>query len=448
MILPVGRCRHIHIPSFRSRLGSTWRNGIVQELTSEAALRAEGNLSHGLHGHGTSMYAMSFLGYGCRSVITDSSRRLHVCRNVAKGLTQLISINTGGLRTRPLLAALQPASVYSCSLLTFVLTTTFPSTPPPSHTVPLAAVQYLFFIMSSSKSTTALSCSCFPEKLETSCLGKLLTTDARPEILQISFAGDEVRDPFATSSSSFGWADDVEQDLYSDRDSCDTDDDDEPEVSRADGRARSLSIDRFFASDTRAFGEGGSPLSAMAEDDEDEDDDAGSDNDSTDARSLVDRIFANGAAPSRYRVASVPSLGAIEEDDESELGDDIEDADCPLTPGSDFDSVASASTTSSVADLESLDSPHLSMASFSTLDTEGEGRREPDDPDFGWVWIEAEDADIDLDIDIDIGIDEPCTVPPVRLFKTRPLFKLRGLCDGCQAREWRWNQVFRKLFGL
>ncbi|KAM5533624.1 hypothetical protein V8D89_012737 [Ganoderma adspersum] len=290
------------------------------------------------------------------------------------------------------------------------------------HVVLPTAAQYIFTMMPASTSTTAPSSLCFPGKLET-CLS------------------EEVCDRLATSGSSFDCADDGEREFYGDdTDTDDDSDDDEPDVSHGDIQARGLSIDRFFASDIRAFQEGGSSLSAIADEDESEDEDeeddygsAADDSDSTAARSLVDRIFPGGGALTRYRVALVPSLGAIEEDDESEsrLRDDDDDAsegvDCPLTgpssPGSGFDSDESSSTAFSIADSGHFDSIHLSVAFFPTLDEDEGQQRAEDDPDFGWVWIEVEDGEA----------DEPQSVP---------------LARSCEVREWRWHRALRRFFAL
>ncbi|KAI1793304.1 hypothetical protein LXA43DRAFT_236194 [Ganoderma leucocontextum] len=267
--------------------------------------------------------------------------------------------------------------------------------------------------------STSLPSSNFPEKLET-CLGKPPSSDSGPETLQISLVGDEVCDPFATSGSSFDWADDVEHEFYAAPDSRDTDTNDyERDVSLADIRASTLSIDRFFASDTRTFGESGSSLSATGE--VDESDISSSATDSADARSLADRIFAGGPAPSRYRVASVPSLGAIEEDDESELRGEEEEVDRPQTASLCSDSDESASTAcsntehSDVVAPSRFDSLHFSLAPMSTLDE--------DDLDSSWVWIDIEDGQV----------DESRTVPQARR---------------CEPRDWRWYQLLRRFFAL
>ena len=326
--------------------------------------------------------------------------------------------------------------------------------------------------MHSPASTSAPTPSCYREKLET-CLGKLSTVDSRSETLRIFLTGDGVCDRLATSSSSVDCADDSEHEFYSDDTDTDTgtddnSDDDEPDVSRADTRARALSIDRFFASDIRAFREGGSSLRAMADaqesededDDEDEEDNYGSaadNSDSTNARSLVDRILPGDDAPTRYRVALEPSLGAIEEDDESEcgFGDDYDDfdgsdsegVDCLLTdpssPGSDSDFDESSSAVFSIADSGRFDSIHLSVASFPTLDEDEGQQRAEDDPDFGWVWIEVEDGEA----------NEPQSVPLTRscevsMSQTRPLSGLRDSFDKHQAREWRWHRALRRFFAL
>ncbi|PIL22400.1 hypothetical protein GSI_15088 [Ganoderma sinense ZZ0214-1] len=235
--------------------------------------------------------------------------------------------------------------------------------------------------MSSSTRCNALSSSCFLEN-ET-CLDI------------------EVCDPLAAFGSSFGCANDKHE-FYGDPDFADGNedsDDNELAVSDVDMRARGLSIDRFFASDVRAFGEGGPWLSAMADGDDNDNEDDGNRSDSVDARSFVDGIFPSGSTPTRYRVALAPSLGAIEEDEsEFGLGDDIdsEGVDCPLISpsslGSDFGSEMSSSAAFSISESEDFDSIRLSVTSFSTLD-EDQQRRADGDPDFGWVWIEVEDSE-------------------------------------------------------
>lgn len=310
--------------------------------------------------------------------------------------------------------------------------------------------------MPSSTSTT-LSSSCFPEKPETP-LGKLITTHSTPETLRVFLPGDEARNRFAISGSSFDSAGDVEHEFYADPDFRDSsedgldDFDEDSNVSRSDIRSSILSVDRFFASGIRTISESGSSLSAMSEeeDDEDEEDDhsvAATDSNSANIRGLVDRIFAGGCAPSRYKVASVPSLGAIEEEDESQLEDD-DSQDPPLTDSSGSDSDGPASTASSTTELMHFDdiaSSDFSLLCFSRdFSALARAERNPvNDLDSDWVLVEVGDGEA----------IEPGTVPlarfcEVRSSRAQPLSGLRGSCGDRQTWDWRWRRIVRKFLGF
>ncbi|KAM5533603.1 hypothetical protein V8D89_012716 [Ganoderma adspersum] len=229
--------------------------------------------------------------------------------------------------------------------------------------------------MSSLTLNASLALS-FPEKFR--ALGKLPNMSIEACILQIPPLTDgEVCDPLASPSPSFDWADDVEQKCYPGDDS-DSDSDD---------GAGSPKVDRAYSSGPRSFRESGISLAAISEEEEDEEEedtvgeeDVGSGSaatDSTDARGLLDtdRMFSSGrpARHRRYRVASVPSLLAIKEDDE--------DSDA------DVESLSDANTT-----VSTLDSLRSSRTCVANSDEEERGLA-ADDSDSGWVWVDAGDLD-------------------------------------------------------
>ncbi|PIL34370.1 hypothetical protein GSI_03145 [Ganoderma sinense ZZ0214-1] len=180
----------------------------------------------------------------------------------------------------------------------------------------------------------------------------------------------EVRDSIASSSSSFDWAEDVEQEFY-----CGDDSDD----GRGDG-AGSSKVDRAYSSGIRSFRGSGFSLTAISEEPEDEDEDEedkedSTTTDSTDTRNLLDtnRMFTSSHPTTnhrRYRVASVPSLWAIKEDDEDSDDESLSDARRTVST---FDPFCSSLTCVAAADAK---------------------EREPavDDSDSGWVWVDAEEA--------------------------------------------------------
>ncbi|PIL27195.1 hypothetical protein GSI_10338 [Ganoderma sinense ZZ0214-1] len=180
-------------------------------------------------------------------------------------------------------------------------------------------------------------------------------TLAFPEKFRPRGLDSEVRDPLARPSPSFDWADDVEQEFYSAGDSDDSQDDE---------GAVSLEIESPLSSGARSFRGSGFPLTAISEDEEEEEDTTPTD--SADARGLLDtdRMFSSGHPTTRghrgYRVASVPSLWAIKEEDEDSDGESLSDAN------------------STVPTSDSFRSSLTCIAA--------------DDSDSGWVWVNAEEA--------------------------------------------------------
>nr|VWP01046.1 Uncharacterized protein [Ganoderma boninense] len=185
--------------------------------------------------------------------------------------------------------------------------------------------------------------------------------------------GSEVRGPLARSGPPFDWPDDVEQEFYSRDDSNDSRDDD-GEVS--------LNIGVVHSSCFRPFRESGFSPTAITEEDEDEGEEDEENTTATDstggARELLDtdRMFSSRCSPRAHRghrVASVPSLWVIKEEDE----------------GSDNGSISDANTTVSTPD--SLRSS-LTCVVADAGDEEEQGLA-GDDPDPGWVWIGPGDPD-------------------------------------------------------
>ncbi|PIL34329.1 hypothetical protein GSI_03104 [Ganoderma sinense ZZ0214-1] len=181
----------------------------------------------------------------------------------------------------------------------------------------------------------------------------------------------EVRDSIASSGPSFNWAEDVEQEFYSGDDSDD---------GRGDG-AGSLKVDRTYSSGIRSFRESGFSLTAISDEDEDEGEDEDEDEDNTTAtdssngRGLldIDRMFSSSRLTTNHRrdrVASVPSLWAIKEEDED----------------SDDECLSDANKITSTSDSFRSSPPCVVAADEEERGPAG------DDLDSGWVWVDAEEA--------------------------------------------------------
>ncbi|TBU31837.1 hypothetical protein BD311DRAFT_751711 [Dichomitus squalens] len=314
--------------------------------------------------------------------------------------------------------------------------------------------------------TLTTSASSFPVNSP----GEIISAVSEKDILQATLVGDQVCDPFATPTSAFNWADDVEDEFYSD-DASEADLD----TDEAGARSCSFDVDRFFASDACMFGQYGHYLTTILEEDEDEEEDDneddenheeddGDDNEehededekeegdrsattdptnSTSNRSLLQRIFL---ANDRSKVASRPSLDDIKEEDEEdglendtdETGSliDSPDPDSESTDSdsdtADFDATNWDDTASTICDLDfnhhdahfefmanHFDSLEFSLASISTVDND-ERQRAAGDPDSGWVWVEFEDDEQER-----------------RLSASLPSRKIWGL---------DWRQLLRRLF--
>ncbi|TBU44493.1 hypothetical protein BD309DRAFT_958235 [Dichomitus squalens] len=281
--------------------------------------------------------------------------------------------------------------------------------------------------------TLTTSASTFPVNSP----GEIISAVSEKDILQATLVGDQVCDPFATPTSDFNWADDVEDEFYSD-DASEADLD----TDEAGARSCSFDVDRFFASDACMFGQYGHYLTTILEEDEDEEEDDNEDDenheeddedhkeehededekeeddrsaatDPTSKRSLLQRIFLTN---DRLKVASRPSLDDIEEEEEEddledgtdETGSSVDSPDPdsestdPDSDATDFDA-SDLDDTASICDLDfnhhdahfefmanHFDSLEFSLASISTVDDD-ERQRAEGDPDSGWVWVEFED---------------------------------------------------------
>ncbi|EJF63174.1 hypothetical protein DICSQDRAFT_125702 [Dichomitus squalens LYAD-421 SS1] len=282
--------------------------------------------------------------------------------------------------------------------------------------------------------TLTTSASSFPVNSP----GEIISAVFEKDILQATLVGDQVCDPFATPTSDFNWADDVEDEFYSD-DASEADLD----TDEAGARSCSFDVDRFFASDACMFGQYGHYLTTILEEDEDEEEDDNEDDenheeddeddneehededekeedgrsaatdptDSTGNGSLLQRIFLTN----RPKVASKPSLDDIEEEEDGSENDtdetgssvDSPDSDSERTESDsdtiDFDATNWDDTASTICDLDfnhhdahfefmanHFDSLEFSLASISTVD-EDERQCAEGDPDSGWVWVEFED---------------------------------------------------------
>ncbi|TBU31822.1 hypothetical protein BD311DRAFT_795204 [Dichomitus squalens] len=220
--------------------------------------------------------------------------------------------------------------------------------------------------------TLTTSASTFPVNSP----GEIISAVSEKDILQATLVGDQVCDPFATLASAFNWADDVEDEFFSD-DASEADLD----TDEVDARSSSFDVDRFFASDACMFGQYGHYLTTILEEDkdqgqddnEDHDEDHKEDNedhkkdnedhkednedednkedgdrsaatdptDSTGNGSLLQRIFLTN----RPKVASKPSLDDIEEEEDGLENDTDETGSSVDSPDSDSERTESDSDT-------------------------------------------------------------------------------------------------------
>ena len=309
--------------------------------------------------------------------------------------------------THPIVDQPNRSVCYACSSQP-ASSTTSPSNPHPRRhapiaTVLLAAVQ-LFFM--SSLSLKAYPNLAFQEKPTT--LGKLRNINIETYVLQTPLADGtgKVCDPLAIASPSFDWASDVEQEFYSGSspelstfnlngrgDDSGSDSDSvigSPEAVHFLSPRLSMSRESDYSLAMRPVQGGMGPDEGFGS--------RSPTTDSTDARGLLDldRMFSSSRPPREYKVASVPSLCAIQECDEEPEDDFISassgatslDTD-PTTSNSDFLIDAPAEYPGPVAN--DVDSLHSSLTCVANVD-EGEKVPEADDPDPGWVWVEAEDV--------------------------------------------------------
>ena len=253
-----------------------------------------------------------------------------------------------------------------------------------TFTTPLTAAQSSFITMS-PLTLNASPALAFPEKFR--ALGKLPNMSIEACILQTPpLTGG---DPLASPNPSFDWADDVEQEFYSGDDS-DSDSDD---------GAGSPKVDRPFPSGLRSVRESGFSLAAILEEDEDEEEEntvaeeKATDSSDTRGRPDTNRMFSSGRPTRghrRYRVASVPSLWAIKEDDEDSDDEDFSDANTTVsTLDSQAEHLNLDTEDDDDDDIDSLRSSRTCVAN------EGEEERglAADDLDSGWVRIDAKELD-------------------------------------------------------